>query len=160
MRIETFPIKYTLWFGILVPMFVVIFICTITYTQFLSSQASVKWVEHTNEVLLKSKNIEKLQIDMETGQRGFIITGKENFLKPFDDGKKKIFDELHNLKKQVNDNPIQVARLESIQELVQSWLNVAGNKEIEMRRKYNHGEIEFQEIVEVLVAEKGKSLIE
>jgi two-component system chemotaxis sensor kinase CheA len=160
MRIETFPIKYTLWFGILVPMFVVIFICTITYTQFLSSQESVKWVEHTHEVLLKSKHIEKLQIDMETGQRGFIITGKENFLKPFDDGKKNIFDELHNLKTQVDDNPIQVARLESIQELVQSWLNVAGNKEIEMRRKYNRGEIEFQEIVDVLAAEKGKSLID
>lgn len=160
MKKNNLSIKNILWIAILVPIIVIVFICVITFNQFLSSQRSAEWVEHTHEVLLKSQYIEKLQIDMETGQRGFIITGKENFLQPFNTGKKLIFDEINILKTQVNDNPIQVARLESIQRNVQLWLGVAGDLEIEMRRKYNRGEIEFQKVVELLSAETGKNIID
>jgi len=35
-----------------------------------------KWVEHTHQVLEHASQIEKLIVDMETGERGYLIAGK------------------------------------------------------------------------------------
>ena len=43
-------------------------------------------VEHDLEVLQNAQKLQKLVVDAETGQRGFIITGDESFLEPYKDG--------------------------------------------------------------------------
>src|SRR5438045_1876039 len=37
------------------------------------------WVAHTQEVLDLTSDVLRLLVDAETGQRGFVITGKESF---------------------------------------------------------------------------------
>src|SRR4051794_31780313 len=44
---------------------------------------STRWVAHTQDVLLHTSLLGKLLVDMETGERGFIITGDEAFLEPY-----------------------------------------------------------------------------
>lgn len=41
------------------------------------------WVTHTQEVLGLTEEVLRTMVDAETGQRGFLITGKENFLEPY-----------------------------------------------------------------------------
>ena len=50
-------------------------------------------VEHDAPVIANGRHLSKLVVDMETGQRGFVITGKEEFLEPFTSGV-KAFDAL------------------------------------------------------------------
>ncbi|MBN8943329.1 MAG: CHASE3 domain-containing protein [Rhizobiales bacterium] len=55
--------------------------------------------------------------DAETGQRGFLLTGRRDFLEPYDSGKRAIEAELAGLAALVTDNPaqsIRVARLRSL----------------------------------------------
>jgi signal transduction histidine kinase len=38
---------------------------------------------HSEEVLAAANQLERLVVDLETGQRGFVVTGKEHFLEPW-----------------------------------------------------------------------------
>jgi CHASE3 domain sensor protein len=37
---------------------------------------------HSEEVLAAANQLERLVIDLETGQRGFVLTGQQRFLQP------------------------------------------------------------------------------
>ena len=54
------------------------------------------WIAHTHEVINKGLTMQKLLVDMETGIRGFLITGKDEFLEPYINGKKSIAENLEN----------------------------------------------------------------
>ena len=41
------------------------------------------WVAHTQEVLDLTGGVLRTLVDAETGQRGFLLAGKENFLEPY-----------------------------------------------------------------------------
>ena len=45
---------------------------------------------HSEEVLAAANQLERLVIDVESGQRGFVITGKERFLDPWRDAQKAL----------------------------------------------------------------------
>ena len=91
-------------------------------------------IEHDLQVLQNAQKLQKLVVDAETGQRGFIIVGDETFLEPYYSGiaefKKLILVE----KKLVSDNPPQVKRLEKIEQLFAEWNKQAAIPEIELAR--------------------------
>ncbi len=82
-------------------------------------------VEHTDLVLRKANTMEKLSIDQETGMRGFLITGDENFLAPYELAVPKLEAERASLKLLVGDNPPQVDRLQHIEALGMEWKRYA-----------------------------------
>ena len=45
---------------------------------------------HSQEVLTAANQLERLVVDVETGQRGFVITGKERFLAPWRDARRAL----------------------------------------------------------------------
>jgi len=79
------------------------------------------WVNHTHEVLAQAARILANAVDMETGMRGFLLAGQEDFLAPYKAGQKAFFVEMKNLQKQVSDNPSQVARLKKAEQTIQNW---------------------------------------
>ena len=46
------------------------------------SQRSADWVEHTNQVIYTANDGLESILNMETGLRGFYVTGKDDFLVP------------------------------------------------------------------------------
>ena len=46
------------------------------------------WNVHTYEVLEETDNVLVSLINIETGQRGFLVAGKDEFLEPLNEGKK------------------------------------------------------------------------
>ncbi|NRA60277.1 MAG: CHASE3 domain-containing protein [Psychrobium sp.] len=48
--------------------------------------ASIKWVTHTYDVIATANNILASAVDMETGMRGYLLAGKEDFLAPYTAG--------------------------------------------------------------------------
>jgi methyl-accepting chemotaxis protein len=100
---------------------------------------TAQWVKHTTEVLKTSNEAVKLLVDMETGARGFVITGKEEFLEPYTTGKKEYDAKLATLKQLVSDNPAQVGRVTTIDEAVREWDKTVLGAEITARRALAEG---------------------
>ncbi|MBX8486213.1 response regulator [Pseudomonas cichorii] len=94
----------------------------------------IQWVEHTDRVLNSTNRAMKLSIDMETGMRGFLLTGQENFLDPYEVAKPLLKAELKNLEELVFDNPTQVDRFRRLSTLQEEWGHFA-QEMIEMRRQ-------------------------
>ena len=117
-------------------------------------------VEHDQPVLSNALELAKLLVDMETGERGFLITGKEEFLEPFHAGIKKFNVLLAVEKKLVSDNPPQVALLEKIGQLHDEWLKQASEPEIAKRREANKATVSAEHLQEILKAGVGKNILD
>jgi len=91
------------------------------------------WVDHSERVIGGATEIGKLASDEETGVRGFLITGDETFLAPYNIGHAKLSTELADLMVLVSDNPPQVERLERIRALQNQW-DVFAQEMIDLRR--------------------------
>ena len=149
----------------LLSVFLLIFflIAVIAIVNFLSTTSLIdkaKSVSHTHMVIAKSKQIEKMLNDMETGQRGFLITGKDQFLEPYESGKKKYSIALNDLKELVSDNPEQVSRLGKIDILIDAWLKKAALPEIDTRRDVNKEKASIEDVSALIIAETGKRIMD
>ena len=104
-------------------------------SHFTEVKKSRGWVEHTHKVIATANSIQASAVDMETGMRGYLLAGKENFLNPYNNGNKYFFDTSSKLKKTVSDNPEQVALLEKIEKTIKEWKNNVTEPAIALRRK-------------------------
>jgi CheY-like chemotaxis protein/signal transduction histidine kinase len=95
--------------------------------------SAIQWVEHTDRVINNINRSLKLSVDMETGMRGFLLTGDERFLDPYEVAKPAINTELQGLEELVADNPEQVDRFKRLAALQASW-NQFAQKMITLRR--------------------------
>ena len=84
---------------------------------------AVEWQTHTYIVKTNLPALEKDLLDAETGQRGFIFTGKEDFLEPYNNGKISLDKSVKKLKELLKDNPKQVKNVERVEDLAQKKLD-------------------------------------
>lgn len=112
------------------------------------------WVDHTYNVINKSELVLEYAIDMETGIRGFLLAGQENFLEPFRKGKDKFFMEIRELRDSVSDDPALAEKLAEGEKLIQDWIDNVANPALKLRKEVNAG-LKDMEDVERFVLEKG-----
>jgi PAS domain S-box-containing protein len=70
------------------------------------------WVAHTHQVSTKLEVTLRHLVDVETGERGFILTGLISFLEPYTSGKHAITQDLLSLRLLTIDNRDQQRRLD------------------------------------------------
>ena len=113
------------------------------------------WVSHTHEVIEKANLIMASAVDMETGMRGFLLAGKDEFLDPYNDGK-KTFDRLvTTLSKTVDDNPAQVTLLSDIKENIDYWLENIVVNQIALRRAIGDAQT-MDDMADLIAEARGK----
>ena len=78
-------------------------------------------VSHTHVVLGKAAAIVGSAVDMETGMRGYLLAGKNEFLAPYEGGETATYKGIADLQKTVDDNPGQVARLGKVEKVLREW---------------------------------------
>ncbi len=100
-----------------------------------SLQETTKWVEHTHTVIARMNNILSIAVDMETGMRGYLLAGKEEFLDPYKAGKAAFSKEVKLLQETVNDNPAQVELLGEAEQVIKEWNSKITEPTIGLRRK-------------------------
>ncbi|MCP3951171.1 MAG: chemotaxis protein, partial [Desulfobacterales bacterium] len=64
-----------------------------------------KWVEHTHKVIGEADVMLAAAVDMETGMRGYLLAGVEEFLDPYKGGIETFDETIATLKNTVSDNP-------------------------------------------------------
>lgn len=100
MRLKT---KMTFGSSVTLAMFIVVGIVTFISTQSLLD--SSRMVNHTHLVIEEAMHILGSAVDMETGMRGYLLAGKEEFLDPYKNGYKGFTERSDELKNTVSDNP-------------------------------------------------------
>ena len=73
-------------------------------------------VSHTHEVLYELGQVLVNVVDAETGERGYIITGDENYLEPYEHAKAQLSEHLKKVRELTKDNPSQQKNIEAIEE--------------------------------------------
>ena len=68
-------------------------------------------VQHSNEVYVRLERVLALARDAETGQRGYVITGRDDYLEPYRDAEPKLERQLDQLSSLLQNDPPQMQRL-------------------------------------------------
>ncbi len=91
-------------------------------------------VAHSRHVLLALQDTLRNALDLETGQRGFILVGDPEYLEPYHSALARMGAQLAELSRLTRDNPVQYHRTAQIAELVEA-LEAGHLRTIEIRRQ-------------------------
>ena len=83
---------------------------------------SFRWVEHTNGVLRNISALEKVVLEAESGERGYLLTGERAYLDSYNRSQADISKLLEAVRQAVFDNPSQVQRLDELHTSIEARL--------------------------------------
>lgn len=119
-------------------------------------------VEHDLPVLENAVILQRTLLDMQSSFRGFLITGKDNFIGHYNEAKSGFYQVMAEERKLVNDNPQQVAQLDEIKRLYENWMQTVTEPGILKRRDIEKSGTEGRQFIDefstLLVS--GKTLVE
>jgi signal transduction histidine kinase len=84
---------------------------------------SERRLRQSQEVLVVANHLERLVVDLETGLRGYLITGQSEFLQPSETAQASFPQRAAALQQLVADNPAQLARAQRIVQATSSYID-------------------------------------
>jgi len=122
----------------------------ISYLNLKRLERDADWVEHTHMVLELIESVLGDLKDAQRGQRGYIITGNENYLEPYGLALTQLSSDIEELQQLTFDNAGQQERISKIKPLITENLEHL-DKTIKLRRDAG-----FDKAREVIVTNFGK----
>jgi signal transduction histidine kinase/DNA-binding response OmpR family regulator/CHASE3 domain sensor protein len=113
MKRRSTPLPLATIIGLGVSVLAVLFIALFSYRSLTNRAESAARVTENLEILEQLEAVLSTLKDAETGQRGFLLTGNENYLDPFNEAKAKLDAELARLRALLKD-PDQRQRLDQL----------------------------------------------
>jgi signal transduction histidine kinase len=118
------------------------------------SNEADRLVTHTFEVQQEAHNLMSELRTAENGQRGYVLTQNQEYLKPVDAAVAKVPGLLESLRRKSADNPSQQARLDRVEPLIGPRLDVV-RRSIELTRQGDR-----DGAIALLATGRGKDLME
>ncbi|MBV8314352.1 MAG: CHASE3 domain-containing protein [Planctomycetaceae bacterium] len=113
---------------------------------------SNRWVDHTWQVITEVEHLLSVVKDAETGQRGYLLTGRDEYLEPYRAAGAEMGSNLDRLHLLTSDNPAQQARIADLRRIVSEWVGVI-EQTITIRRERG-----LDAALEVVNSGRGKRL--
>jgi len=129
--------KLAAGFGLIV--FIIVILVSVAWNSFDTANDSTELSIHTYTVLDEAQELKEHLLNIETGMRGFLLSGRDDFLEPLVTGKQGFDRSWNELKKLTSDNPRQQQRLDEIKALSTEWVKADVDPMIALRRS-NPGE--------------------
>lgn len=107
-----------------------------SYRSTLHLVETAHWVSHTHKVLEDLELIRGRIIEVESGVRGFVITGSDNYVALFAADRKTVGETLKAVRQLTGDNPSQQRRLDSLEPSVESKFAVLQETISQRRQGY------------------------
>ena len=126
--------------GFSVPALLICALSAMIYKSLNHMETASDWVHHTNEAIKIGEQLASSMIDMESGFRGYLIAGDDEFLEPYTVGKASFSELISTARLHIADNPIQLERLDTIEALMQQWNSEHIEPASELRSQVNAGE--------------------
>jgi signal transduction histidine kinase/CheY-like chemotaxis protein/CHASE3 domain sensor protein len=112
---------------------------------------SADLVGQTNSVIHELNEIQSAMVDGETGQRGYLLTGVDDFLEPYKNSQDRALEAFENVRTLTSDNEFQQNTLSEVRTVMEDRFQMLGVS-IEARR--NNEPIKPENLV------RGKELME
>lgn len=106
------------------------------------------------------KEFEKLMIDMEASERGYLITGDLKFLEPYHEAKKKLTSIYSELLQCLPEGTPTYRKLVECWRLSRQWIQEAAVPEIEMRAAVDRGGLAMADLINRIREERGKKIMD
>jgi CheY-like chemotaxis protein len=90
----------------------------VTYVNTRTLMLDAGLVTHTHDVLSVLEDVLSLTKDAETGQRGYLITGDDRYLAPYNAAIARVNLRLSDVERLVTDNPTQQSRIPELREKI------------------------------------------
>jgi len=126
----------------------------LSYMEMTSLVESEQWERHSNAEIREMVNLLSKLREVETMNRGFVITGDEKYLEPYKGALKDIERRLVLLRDMANNNPRQQQRLDSIAPLIREKLAMV-EETIDLRRTKG-----YQAASLAVMAGRGKRIMD
>ncbi len=114
---------------------------------------------HTYQVTEQVGNILTALVNIETGERGFALTGEEKFLEPLNAGKADFSRAWEEAKRLTADNPKQQERLTKLFQSKEDWLKADVEPLVALRRQAGSG-TGIEQVVRTVQQAKGKQFMD
>lgn len=111
--------------SVILPMGLLTVLAVVLLVQFARLSAASRWVLHTDNVVDQARQIQINLLDMETGMRGYLIGGRDEFLEPYELAKPKLNPALLHLEGLTSTKPEQTARVQRLKIETEKWLRAA-----------------------------------
>jgi len=125
MKINDLSIGKRLYAGFGIILVILLVLSGMSYVNFAAVNEANGWNEHTYQVMGELDQLLMQMINMETGMRGYALTGEDSFLDPYRNGKDSYAGHLKNVTGLTSDNPKQQEILGKIDKESQSWVTYA-----------------------------------
>ena len=150
--------KMFIGFGIII--LIMLAVIGNTYINFVKESEAVKWNGHTYKVIQESDCLLMSLLDMETGARGYVITGNESFLEPFNKGNSSYENHYDKLKQLTEDNSEQQQRLYNINNKYKEWVEWEKNIIIAKRKEVSSGKLKLEDLIAIVQSGYGKNMMD
>jgi len=117
------------------------------------TQADAALVERTFRIELLQRQVEKLMVDAETGQRGFIYSGEEQYLQPYNNARTALPKALEDMQALIV-NERQHQRVKELEPLIQAKLDELAET-IDLRKAGKE-----QECRQLVLSDRGKDIMD
>lgn len=126
--------KRNLFIGFSVSFFILIVSSVASYLSIKKLLESNKWVDHTQQVIYNVNAGNSVLLEAQASMRGFIITGKEDYLNQYKDAEKRSETFFAEVELLTLDNPKQQQALNELKPLRASFFNFMADR-IAMKRQ-------------------------
>jgi PAS domain S-box-containing protein len=106
----------SLWLGIVLLLIVLAVNGYVTFLSFQRVNKDNGVVEHSQRVLLETERLKSLIVDAETGQRGYLITGDEHYLEPYNRAVQQVGGQLDRVASLTTDVALQRNQVQQLRD--------------------------------------------
>ncbi|ADK16899.1 MULTISPECIES: methyl-accepting chemotaxis protein [Clostridium] len=150
--------KLYLGFGVIT--LIMILVLSFSYKNLNTESQAVDWNVHTYQVIGEADNTLESLVNIETGLRGYAITGKDTFLEPYNQGKIDFQKHIQEIKELTSDNPKQQQRIDALSKDYQDWSNSESSSLIATRQKVNSGKGNITDVINFEASQNGKKAMD
>ena len=154
MRLSDLKIGTRLYLGFGAVVAILVLLVSLAYGNFARLGNANDLNIHTYQVLAEVDAALSALVDIETGERGFALTGKDDSLEPYNAGKEAFRAHLEAARRLTADNPRQQDRLQRLADEQRKWLDGAIDPVIALRRAGS--DADMGPVVAAVQAGKGK----
>ncbi|MBS2970232.1 response regulator [Metabacillus sp. KIGAM252] len=127
--------------------YVVILVCLIASILLISNQISQMQkqrnfiINHDIQVFVLAGQVEKSLLEMQTGQRGYAITGSNDYVNAYEVSRDHLEDDYAELYNLLSDNPSQQDKLQSIKSSIDNWITKTSEPIIRLKNNGQDAQI-------------------
>lgn len=115
--------------------------------------------EHASQVLREISEIREHVINIQSSQRGFMITGKDSYLEPYQESLQAVPGHFEKAATLIAEIQGPTTHLNTLKEMYGTWLKTSIDTTLELRRTLNRQEIDQTEFQNRFAALSGQAAV-